>query len=552
MIKPECWAPANGLVLEPNAHRAATALEGNVIVAAGPGAGKTELLAQRADFLLRTGLCPYPRRILAISFKVDSARNLRDRVRERVGLKYGARFDSLTFHAFAKRIIDNFRPALTGAKVLDADYMVTNSRAEYPKKISFDDLIPLALEILAKNPFVRGAIRQTYSHVFFDEFQDATAQQYDFLHAAFGESAAQLTAVGDTKQRIMGFAGALDGIMETFAIDFDAVRLSLYENRRSEPVLRRMQNRMVMVMDPEAASFAGHLVGDAGEVEVVSFDSATEEAQYLAELIYSQLRAGVPPSEIAVLVRQQVSLFAAELFDALKARGIPFRNDQTSQDLAAEPAPALIFNFIQVLAGTREPVAYAELVRVVSSQSMEEEHAARYDRQLKNRLAEARAALIADSNLRTSIDFWRDETQEFLDFVSRPILLALAPGYAQGDRLEDLIKDALDAFEEALSIVNDPLEAINRLTDTNAVRVLTIHKCKGLEFEHVIVLGVEQETFWSSPQEARAEFFVAISRAKSRLTLTHTAFRAQPSGASHYWKERRFPYNDFLQYAIDV
>lgn len=85
MIKPEEWGPTDGFILEPNAYTAAVTNEKDVVVAAGPGAGKTELLAQRADYLLRTGLCPYPRRILAISFKVDAARNLRDRIRTRSG-----------------------------------------------------------------------------------------------------------------------------------------------------------------------------------------------------------------------------------------------------------------------------------------------------------------------------------------------------------------------------------------------------------------------------------------------------------------------------------
>lgn len=159
MIKPEDWVPADGLILEPNAQTAAIASEGSVIVAAGPGAGKTELLAQRADYLLRTGLCPYPRRILAISFKVDAARNLRERVRERAGGKYAARFDSLTFHAFAKRIIDNYRPVLTGAHVLNVDYTVDDKITSLPKQISYADMVPLALEILAKNPYALGGIR---------------------------------------------------------------------------------------------------------------------------------------------------------------------------------------------------------------------------------------------------------------------------------------------------------------------------------------------------------------------------------------------------------
>lgn len=438
MIKPEDWAPADGLILEPNALTAAVASEGSVIVAAGPGAGKTELLAQRADYLLKTGLCPYPRRILAISFKVDAARNLRQRVRDRAGDEYAARFDSMTFHAFAKRIIDNYRLALTGAYALNADYIVHDDTTSLPRQISFADMIPLALEILAKNPYALGATRQTYSHVFFDEFQDATEEQYRLLLSAFGDSSALLTAVGDSKQRIMAWAGALDGIMETFATDFDALCLSLYQNRRSKPTLRRMQNRMIQDMDPRAASPDEDLVGDTGLIEVLNFNTATEEAEHIAELIEGQLSAGVPASEIAVLVRQQASLSAAELFNSLNARGIPSRNDQISQNLAAEPAPALIFNYIQVLAGTREPVAYTELMRAASPPSTEREQAERFDRQLKRLLETVRHALRSDSDHRVDSRFWRNAIQALLDLVSRPTLLALSPGYAQADRLQEL------------------------------------------------------------------------------------------------------------------
>ncbi len=123
MIAPDEWIPADGMTLEPNASQAVREQVTNVVVTAGPGAGKTELLAQRADFLLRTGGCRYPRRILAISFKVDAARNIKERVQQRCGADLAARFDSFTFHAFAKRIIDNYRILLTGKDALAPDYV---------------------------------------------------------------------------------------------------------------------------------------------------------------------------------------------------------------------------------------------------------------------------------------------------------------------------------------------------------------------------------------------------------------------------------------------
>ena len=242
MIAVDAWLPSDGLTLEPNALRAAKEQARCLALTAGPGAGKTEMLAQRADFLLRTGTCRYPKRILAISFKVDASKNLKERIQQRCGQELASRFDSYTFHAFAKRIIDRFRVVLTGNDALDLDYSI-GERKVTKRQITFHDLVPLAIQILKASTVARNAIRQTYSDVFLDEFQDCTDQQYELVKVAFQGTSIRLTAVGDTKQKIMGWAGALDGIFQTFARDFSAVPLNMYRNFRSKPRLLRMQNK---------------------------------------------------------------------------------------------------------------------------------------------------------------------------------------------------------------------------------------------------------------------------------------------------------------------
>lgn len=104
---------------------------------------------------------------------------------------------------------------------------------------------------------------------------------------------------------------------------------------------------MIAQMDPDAVSPEGDLTGDDGVIEVLDLDTEYDEAKAIAELIDYWLNDGVPPSEIAVLVRQQPHLVAARLGSELIDRRIPFRNEQESQDLTAEPVAALIFNFIR-------------------------------------------------------------------------------------------------------------------------------------------------------------------------------------------------------------
>lgn len=110
-IRSEDWKPVGVNELEVNALQVVRSADNRSVIA-GPGAGKTELLAQRAAYLLQTGATPAPRRILAISFKRDAATNLAARVRQRCHRNHAERFDSMTFDAFAKGLIDRFGQAL--------------------------------------------------------------------------------------------------------------------------------------------------------------------------------------------------------------------------------------------------------------------------------------------------------------------------------------------------------------------------------------------------------------------------------------------------------
>lgn len=110
-IDPADWKPVGVKALEANALKVVRSKKNRSVIA-GPGAGKTELLAQRAAFLLQTDAAPSPRRILAISFKRDAASNLAARVRQRCHHTHASRFDSMTFDAFAKGLVDRFGQAL--------------------------------------------------------------------------------------------------------------------------------------------------------------------------------------------------------------------------------------------------------------------------------------------------------------------------------------------------------------------------------------------------------------------------------------------------------
>lgn len=151
-VHPDDWQPVGVDSLEPNALTVVRSAEHRSVLA-GPGAGKTELLAQRAAFLLQTGASPAPQRILAISFKRDAARNLARRVRQRCHPDHASRFDSLTFDAFAKSLVDRFGQALPNRWRPTADYGIL-----FPKRAHWADFLQRA-SLAQDNPFGQAAVQ---------------------------------------------------------------------------------------------------------------------------------------------------------------------------------------------------------------------------------------------------------------------------------------------------------------------------------------------------------------------------------------------------------
>lgn len=548
MIPVEQWKPADGLTLEPNALRAVLEQEKCLALTAGPGAGKTEMLAQRADFLFRTGTCRYPKRILAISFKVDASTNLKERVKRRCGNDLASRFDSYTFHAFAKRIIDRFRCVLTGDNALKSGYTIGEQRVT-GEQITFNDLVPLAIEILENSEIARNAIRQTYSDVFLDEFQDCTNLQYELIKLAFQGTRVRLTAVGDTKQKIMAWAGALDGIFQTFARDFSAAPLNMYRNFRSKPVLLRLQNKIIQRMDSNSVMPDEQLLGDEGEIILREYQSSLDEAIQIADFIQQwSNEEKVPLSEIAILISKQADLYGQLIMQELDSRQIPYRNEQQLQDISTEPIARLIVDYLLCLYGKKESNAWIrleeQLMPFVDDEELEFSQRLYFQDFFSEQQRKAKQAIQHGNKYS---DWW-ERVKEFLQKLNIETIVALSPEYESRIRLEELIKETKKRIIELLEKEQDLLKALRYFSDDQAVRILTIHKSKGLEFHSVIMLAVEKETFWGKVDEERCAFFVGISRAKQRLLVTYSQQREKPEGNVKQWSVNRKKHDEYWDY----
>ncbi len=484
---------------------------------------------------------------MAIAFKVDASNNLKERVWRRCGPDYASRFDSYTFHGFAKRIIERFRPVLTGDDALDAGFRVMPKGKVHPVQTEFGLLIPLALKILDAYPMAVNAIRQTYSDVFLDEFQDCTDEQYALVSKIFVGTARRVTAVGDVKQKIMGWAGALDGVFGKFEADFTANHLNIYRNFRSQPQLLRLQNDLIKVLDPGSEMPAGLLGGEGGEILLHSFKDCTDEACSLADQINTWINVeGVAPSAIAVLVRSYPEAYTVRLTSALQVLGIAYRNENQMQDITTEPIALVVVDFLLCLYGSREPKAWTRLLRRIIPAD-DDDHGGSVRNDWNRFIKEARKTAAEDLAAKNYAQRWT-LLKEFLSMVGVSLLTGLSHDYESRDRLKEVIRDLKKHIDAALDQEPDLLKVLAQLSDDQSIRILTVHKSKGLEFDSVILLGLEKEAYWGNDtHEVRCTFFVGISRAKRRLVVTTAKTRDKLADISS-WKTVRRPHEEFLGY----
>lgn len=174
----------------------------------------------------------------------------------------------------------------------------------------------------------------------------------------FKGSGRRVTAVGDVKQKIMGWAGALEGVFASFVDDFEAQHLNIYRNFRSQPHLLRLQNDIIKVLDPDSEMPAHLLAGEGGEVHVLSYADCQDEATDLAKRIASWINVeGIAPAKIAVLPRNQPEAYCIRLMAELDNWGISYRNENKAQDISTEPIAQVIVDYLLCIYGLREPKA---------------------------------------------------------------------------------------------------------------------------------------------------------------------------------------------------
>ena len=137
----------------------------------------------------------------------------------------------------------------------------------------------------------------------------------------------------------------------------------------------------------------------------------------------------------------------------------------------------------------------------------------------------------------------------FLRELGNERLASLSADYESPARMTEIIETIKSRIAKTLTTETDLVKALALLSGKFAVRIMTIHKSKGLEFDTVVILGVERQAFFGKIDEERCAFFVGVSRAKRHLILTHVNARPRPEGFTGNWSVARQVHPEFIEYA---
>ncbi|HPS57602.1 MAG TPA: UvrD-helicase domain-containing protein [Spirochaetota bacterium] len=520
---------------------------GPCLVIAGPGAGKTRILAERINYIVEQGLAS-PHEIAALTFSNRAAGELKSRVRHEY---IEAGLTASTFHSFGLQLIRdnidklnidrNFR-ILSDEQRLEAVKQIVPDKKEAGRilkmissvkqgvqceaddhvlglytdiitaanAVDIDDLVDIPCTMLAADRELRDRCISRIKFLLVDEFQDINAAQYSFIRMLVNESAGGLFVIGDPDQAIYGFRGSDVRFIDELCKDYPAVtRISLTRSFRCDDILLKAAGQVIGRTDYLNGK------GKGVKVRITECESDRSEADLIASSIERMMggvrsfsmdsgisdgaSSGLGFSDFGVLCRS--AFMFGPLIEAFANHGIP------SQVVDTEPFY------------TREPYRrVVDLVRRVyndgADASCAEELAVKEMLGNKQSAAEIFHALLSGSESgydKYRVDAIFGEVYDFAEF-----LRAVA------------LRKGTDDF----------------MSGIEAVSLITIHASKGLEFDTVFIPGCEDGiipfSMFGEPDIAEEEriFYVGLTRGSGAVYITHAKKRVYKGRVLEYKRSR--------------
>ena len=440
-------------------------------------------------------------------------------------------------------------------------YKDYQSALEAANAVDFDDIICLTVRLFEEHPDVLKHYQSLYKYIMVDEYQDTNVAQYRLISLLAGGSG-NLCVVGDDDQSIYRFRGATIENILSFEKQYKGCEvIRLEQNYRSTENILNAANAVIRNNKQRKDKALWSQLGEGEKVLCHNFESELAEAKFIADTILEGAKDGKSYSDFALLYRNNAQSRSFE--NALARSGIPYKivggtrfyDRKEIKDIMSYLAllnnPFDVVRFRRIINEPKRGIGDAtidEVVRIAEGLRISPLEVCR-DASQYDTLARKEKALKAAANLFDELDELSDELRldELIDAVATKsgyiqAMQALGDeGAARIDNINELKSNALALLEEDETItLPDFLEQVALVSDLDSydsesdrVSLMTMHSAKGLEFDTVFLVGAEDNIFPSyrslgdnaEMEEERRLAYVAITRAKRMLYVTHTQYR---------------------------
>ncbi|MCW8953931.1 MAG: UvrD-helicase domain-containing protein [Sulfurimonas sp.] len=439
--------------------------------------------------------------------------------------------------------------------------------------VDFDDLIALTYRLLVENPELAKKTSQKYNYIMVDEYQDTNELQLKLLQKLCSEHN-NLCVVGDDDQSIYGWRGAhIRNIME-FDQDFAGTSVfKLEENYRSREPILKVANSLIEHNRSRLGKKLLPTRGGGEDVTILNSNDENEEARKIAAKISKLLDSGVSAADIAVLYR--VNVLSRSIEEGLNRSGINYKLVGGLRFYDRAEIKDLI-SYIRVITNFHDDFSFKRIInkpkRGLGKASVDKIEMAAHANDTsifefikKTSLADLEA-LVRKKNAKTLKVFVKDianvaktitdSTYNFIDILEDTFHLKdiykgmpdEADRILNMDEFYGLFRDFVKKTPEASldEFLNElTLQSEQDQVEGESIYMMSIHASKGLEFDHIFIIGLEEGFLplvgdGSDLEEERRLGYVSFTRAKDTLTLSHAASRFYKGRRSDLQKSRFF------------
>jgi len=419
--------------------------------------------------------------------------------------------------------------------------------------VDFDDLLVLTYKILEQDENLRKEISNKYQYIMVDEYQDTNELQFRLLELLASEHN-NLCVVGDDDQSIYGWRGANIKNILDFSNRFgDAKVVKLEINYRStKQILDAANNLIEHNRNRLGKKLISHM-GEGEDIRILHSIDESYEANTIADEIIKLINRGVDPKEIAVLYR--INALSRSLEEGFTKAGLNFKLIGGIRFYERAEIKDIIsylrvisnsdddFSFLRIINKPKRSLGPSSVEKIVkfaqnkqksifsaiseaNDSELEELLSKKALKNLKNLIDSIKILQNEKENLNSLIDIFEEhiKLREFyegmVDGFERVLNIDEFFGYFR----DTILKDSELTLEKFLNDI--ALQSDQDQVEQNAINIMSVHASKGLEFEHLYVIGMEEEFFpllgeGSDIEEERRLAYVAFTRAKRNLTLCY-------------------------------